>query len=290
MKAEYGVRRDSEPIEVRIIHSDNMDSRTTAPNAIPMREFAPLAEALRREAAESPLAFLPNPGNWGAAFTAEATRCFLAAHEIPFRELQTLGALELIHGFVQRETLLLGGGGAWSNLYPGTHRLAARASRFFRKIIVLPSTFGERVSIKGAKLWARDRFGSINNAPTARFCHDLGLSVRWLDTRPPTAGLGRFFRVDRLSATPEEGADADLSSHGNERSLLQPFLDAIAQYEEVHTDRVHVAIVACLMGRRCHIWPTANPLLADLFASSIAPHFPEAVFHGPLPSSSAQNS
>lgn len=267
-----------------------MNAPAAAPTAMRLREFAPLAEALRLEAAESRLAFLPNPGNWGAAFTAEATRRFLAAHEIPFRELHTLGALDLLHGCVQRETLLLGGGGAWSKWYPGTHRLASRAARFFRRIIVLPSTFGERVAINGVKLWARDRFGSIHHAPAASFCHDLGLSLCQLDARSPGAGIGRFFRADRLSASREEGAEADLSSCGNERSPLQPFLDAIAQYEEVHTDRVHVAIVACLMGRRCHVWPTATPLLADLFASSLAPHFPQAVFHGPLPASSAQNS
>ena len=260
------------------------------PSAISFGDFIPLAESLRLEAEASPLAFLPNPGNWGAAFTAEATRRFLAAHAIQFRELPALGPIQLTRGLIQRETLLLGGGGAWSNRYPGGQRLAARAAFFFRRIIVLPSSFGAPVALRAASLWARDRFGSFQCAPAARFCHDLGFAMGRLDAPQPSLKVGEFFRVDRLSSAPRADAAADLSSHGDERSPLQPFLDEIARYEEVHTDRVHVAIVACLMGRRCHVWPTATPLLGDLFASSIAPHFPAAVFHGQLPSPSPQNS
>ena len=260
------------------------------PSAILFEDFAPLAESLRLEAETSPLAFLPNPGTWGAAFTAEATRRFLATHAIRFRELRTLGPVELTRGLIQRETLLLGGGGAWSDRYPGGQRLAARASRFFRRIVVLPSSFGAPVTLRTSSLWARDRFGSLQCVPAARFCHDLGFSMGRLDAPPPSVGIGEFFRNDRLSSAPRADSAADLSSHGDERSPLQPFLEEIARYEEVHTDRVHVAIVACLMGRRCHVWPTATPLLADLFASSIAPHFPDAIFHGQLPSPQRPNS
>jgi len=260
------------------------------PSAVSSAEFAPLVESLRLEAEASPLVFLPNPGNWGAAFTAEATRRFLAAHAIRFRELRTLGPVDLTRGLFQRETLLLGGGGAWSERYPGGQRLAARASLFFPRIVVLPSSFGAPVTLRAASLWARDRFGSLACVPAARFCHDLGFAMGQLDAPPPSAGVGEFFRNDRLSSAPRTASAADLSSKGDDRSPLQPFLDEIARYEEVHTDRVHVAIVACLMGRRCHVWPTATPLLADLFASSIAPHFPDAFFHGQLPSPRYPNS
>lgn len=253
--------------------------------AVTTHDFSPLVNAIRREAADSPLAYLPNPGNWGAAFTAAATRALLAAHSIPFREVCRLGPVDLVRGTIRRETLLLGGGGAWSENYAGGRGLAARATRFFRRVVVLPSSFGSPVHLPRTSLWARDRFGSLAHAPTAEFCHDLGFSAGRLAAPPPTAAVGEFFRTDLLSAAPRDGAQADLSARGSERSPLQPFLDEIARYEEVHTDRVHVAIVACLMGRRCHVWPTATPLLADLFASSIAPHFPDAVFHGPLPSS-----
>lgn len=262
---------------------------SATPPIVPPIDFAPLAESLRREAERSRLAFLPNPGTWGAALTAEATRRFLTAQSIPFRELRSLTPNELTRGLVRRETLLLGGGGAWSDRYPGGRLLAARAARWFRRIVVLPSSFGAPVTMPAARLWARDRFGSLRHAPAARFCHDLGFAIGPLEARPPCAEIGEFFRADRLSSTPRGDVATDLSSRGDERSPLQPFFDAISRYEEVHTDRVHVAIVACLMGRRCHVWPTATPLLADLFASSIAPHFRDAVFHGPLPFLGGQN-
>lgn len=258
--------------------------------AVPPDDFAPLVESLRREAADAPLVYLPNPGNWGAAFTAAATRAFLTLHSIPFSEVRRLGPIDLVRAAVRSKVLLLGGGGAWSERYPGGRGLALRATRFFRRVVVLPSSFGNPVDLPRTSLWARDRYGSLTNAPTARFCHDLGFSAGRIDSPPPTAAVGKFFRADRLSAAPRERAEADLSTMGDEHSPLQPFLDGISRYEEVHTDRVHVAIVACLMGRRCHVWPTATPLLADLFASSIAAHFPDAVFHGPLPSPGRQNS
>lgn len=259
-------------------------------HAVPTSEFAPLADSLRQEAERGSLRFLPNPGNWGAALTAAATRRFLESRAIPFREIQRLGPLELTRAFLLRETLLLGGGGAWSDRYPGGRQLAARASRFFRRVVVLPSSLGAPIPRTNAVLWARDRFSSQRNAPSARFCHDLGFSMVLPEAPPPTAGVGEFRRGDKLSELPEPGASLDLSSRGTEQSPLAPFIQEIARHEEIHTDRVHVAIAACLLGRRCHVWPTATPLVADLFASTIAPYFPSAVFHGRLPDAPAQNS
>jgi len=249
--------------------------------AIPPEEFVPLVEGLRAAASDTPLAYLPNPGNWGAAFTAAATRRFLVRHGIPFRELARLGPLELARGAVRRETLLLGGGGAWSERFPGGRGLATRAARFFRRVVVLPSSFGAPVEPVGIGLWARDRFGSLRNAPGARFCHDLGFSIGRLAAPAPVTGVGEFFRGDPLGVARRSEAGPDLSARGDHRSPVRPFVEEIARYEEIRTDRVHVAIVACLLGRRCRVFPTASPMLADLFASSMAPYFPEATLAGP---------
>jgi hypothetical protein len=122
-----------------------------------------------------------------------------------------------MRGLIQRETLVLGGGGAWSDRYPGGQRLAARASRFFRRIVVLPSSFGAPVSLRAASLWARDRFGSLECVPAARFCHDLGFAMGRIDAPPPSEVVGEFFRNDRLSSAPRTASAADLSSQGTER-------------------------------------------------------------------------
>lgn len=249
--------------------------------AIPFGDFAPLVEVLRASADEAPLVYLPNPGNWGAAFTAAATRRFLAANGIPFTEIGRLGLLQLVKGAARREILLLGGGGAWSGLFPGGRGLASRAARFFRRVIVLPSSFGAPVGLRGVSLWARDAFGSLEHAPSARFCHDLGFSVGRLAPPSPVDEVGLFFRGDRLGLAVEPSTVIDLSARGDHRSPVRPFVEEIARYREIKTDRVHVAIVACLLGRRCWVYPTATPMLADLFASSIAPHFPGATLVAP---------
>jgi hypothetical protein len=99
----------------------------------------------------------------------------------------------------------------------------------------------------------------------------------------PTETRGEFFRNDVLSSQTVGVSGgpqpADLSSQGTERSAVRPFLEAIGRFREVHTDRVHVAIAACLLGRDCHVYPTQSPLLGDLFASSLGPYFPRAVWH-----------
>ncbi len=255
---------------------------------IPPCEFRPLIESLKAACERSPLVFLPNPGNWGAAFTAAATRSLLNRSGVVFREIRSLSPLVLARGAIFQETLMLGGGGAWNTRYPSGYKLAARASRFFRSVIVLPSAYGAPVEIRGANLWSRDRFGSLDHVPCARFCHDLGFSAGRLAGPAPAESRGEFFRNDALSL--RAAANTDLSALGDQRSPLQPFIEAVARFEEIHTDRVHIAIVACLLGRRCHVYPTTTTMLADLFASSIAPHFPEAVFHGRLPGPCHQNS
>ena len=250
---------------------------------IPANEFEELADALRSSAESSPLVYLPNVGNWGAALTREATRSWFRQLGLRVREIPRLNATTCFGAAVRRETLVYGGGGAWSDLYPGGRNTVRRALRWFRRVVVLPSSYGAPIDLPRCQLWARDRAGSLRHAPAARFCHDLGFLLRDVSSTAPSSPRGEFFRADRLAyASADEGLDQgpDLSARGSHQSPLQPFLDEIARHAEIHTDRVHVAIAACLMGRSCHVYATKTPLLADLFQASIAPHFPQAVFHG----------
>jgi hypothetical protein len=253
----------------------------------PAADFQPLADALHQLAAKRPLMYLANPGNWGAALTREATLHFFQAYQLSVEEIAGLTPWQLVRGKWRGAVLLFGGGGAWSAEFPGGLKLVSRALRMFAEIVVLPSTLGVPVSLPRCQLWARDRFSSLKQVPQARFCHDLGLFPRSLPDIVPQASRGEFFRNDTLASPQHESPTGsaphrppDLSSQGTERSPLRPFLEAIGQYEEVHTDRVHIAIAACLLGRRCHVYPTRAPLLRDLFFSSLGPYFPQAVWHG----------
>lgn len=243
-------------------------------------EFEALAADLRDAARGRPVVWLPNPGNWGAALTRSATRDFLAASGVAFREVGHVGRAGLLRALLFRDVLVHGGGGAWSKRFPGAWETVRRAAPWFRHTVVLPSAFGRDVALERCSLWARDRGASLRHAPRARFCHDLGFFPGPIDA-PAGHGVGWFLRDDALSRASAAGRapSPDLSSRGDQLSPLAPFLAEIARFEEVHTDRVHVAIAACRMGRRVHVHAVEGPMLSDLFEASIAPFFPDAVLH-----------
>jgi hypothetical protein len=250
--------------------------------SVPVSDYDALAEELQSLARHSALVYLPNASNWGGALTREATRRFFHQRSIRVREIARLNIAECFGAAVQRATLVYGGGGAWSELYPGGLNTVRRALRWFRRVVVLPSSYGLPVDLPRCQLWARDRANSLRHAPTARFCHDLGFSLESLPAPTPTSPRGDFFRSDALAGTPDglaSGREPDFSTHGSQDTPLRPFLDEIARHAEIHTDRVHVAIAACLLGRPCHVYATRTPLLADLYEASIGPCFPQAVFH-----------
>ena len=251
-------------------------------------DFEPLAHQLHQIAQTRPLCYLANPGTWGAALTRDATLCFFRSIHLDVEEIQGVSPWQLLRGRFRKAALLYGGGGAWGAEFGGGRDLVSRALLGFREVVVLPSTFGTPFHRPNCHLWARDRFTSLQLVPHAHFCHDLGLFPREVPAIRPRESRGNFFRNDALaSSSTVTGPDPrlpDLSSQGTERSPLRPFLETIGQYEEIHTDRVHVAIAGCLLGRSCHVYPTQSPLLGDLFASSLGPFFPKAVWHGePLP-------
>lgn len=243
-------------------------------------EFDALADELRETGNGRTLTWLPNPGNRGAALTRAATREFLSTNGIAFREVGRIGRAELLRALIGRDVLVHGGGGAWSDRFPGAFLAVRRAAPWFRRTIVLPSAYGRPVKIDRCSLWARDRGASLAAVPEARFCHELGFFPGPIDV-PPGEGTGWFMRDDALSRDAGSGRplEPDPSSRGDQLSPLAPFLAEIARWEEIHTDRVHVAIAACRMGRRVHVHAVDGPMLSDLFEASIAPFFPRAELH-----------
>lgn len=257
----------------------------TVSNLDAMRSsYASLAEEIRALGAAGPLLYVPNQGNWGAAVTRLATLGFFAANGIRVHEVDRVGMVALVLGGLRGHALVYGGGGAWSPLYDGGLRAVARAAPWLRHTVVLPSAYGQPVSIPRCTFWARDLHASLKAVPQARFCHDLGFFLGPLIAAAPEEPRGDFFRNDRLARGAGPNCRLpDLSSRGTERSPVAPFIAAISRFEEIHTDRVHVAIIACLLGRTCHVYATGTSMLGDLFRSSIEPHFPAARLHDDPP-------
>ena len=240
--------------------------------------FDALGEYLRAAGADGPLYYLSNPGNWGDALIRQGTLAFLRAQRIPFEELPQDGNFTWELPSLRRGSLIFGGGGAWCKNWNRSSRLSGRRS-LFRDLIVLPSTYEVTPEVNDAVFFARDRQESLGIVPTARFCHDMAFFLGPQE-RPSGTGVGYFFRTDgeRLGSTPLPEGNLDLSMLGNHMSPVDGFFDAVGRYAEIHTDRLHVAVAACLLGRALRLYPGRYFKNRAVYLSSMDGRFPEVSF------------
>jgi len=59
---------------------------------------------------------------------------------------------------------------------------------------------------------------------------------------------------------------------------VQEFFDALAPYDSIHTDRLHVAIASCLLGKKLTVYPGSYFKNEAVFRSSMDGLFPLATF------------
>jgi len=241
-------------------------------------EFDQLKKLLERKCSSGPVYFYPNQGNWGDALIGEATRRFF--HDIGLEVRIITKPREAKWRLdPRRGHLIYGGGGAWCKLWGAQTRFLESAAKRFESVVVLPSTYESAFPISNGTFLARDRFQSLCAVPEAVFCHDMSFYLGQIDSRPGF-GEGNFFREDGesrdLSRIPAN--NVDLSAQGNGHSAIEPFFKALAKYEVIHTDRLHVAIAACLLGRSVRLREGSYFKNEAVFHSSIEGRFSNASF------------
>lgn len=243
-------------------------------------EFRELGQTLQAVCRDGPVYYLPNLGNWGDGLIRAGTLRFLSQTGIPYQEIEHVSRGKRWLPWRRRGTLIYGGGGAWCNLWSHSLQTIQRVGGLFQQVVVLPSTFELKVDLPKATLFCRDRFESQANAPAARFCHDMAFFLG-PQQAPPGSGTGWFLRTDQESAhgLPIPSDNIDLSLRGDHRSEAGPFFEAIARFAVVHTDRLHVAIATCLLGRELHLYPGGYFKNRAVFRSSIEGRFPSTHFH-----------
>ncbi|MEK8017263.1 MAG: hypothetical protein VSS75_010365, partial [Candidatus Parabeggiatoa sp.] len=93
------------------------------------------------------------------------------------------------------------------------------------------------------------------------------------------SGTGYFFSTENQMEIPAESSDIILK--GSHLSSIYPFIDTISQYGIVHTDRLHVAIVGCLLGLEVHLYAGADSKKKAVYLSSIEDYYDNVYFHVP---------
>jgi hypothetical protein len=176
-------------------------------------------------------------------------------------------------------TLIYGGGGGWCRLWNHSIGTLKRVQRLFRHVVVLPSTYELAYSLPNATFFCRDRYESRENMPQATFCHDLAFYLG-RQAAAPGSGKGTFFRTDAESAHPGQlpASNNDISLRGGHLWDTAPFVQAVADCAEVYTDRLHVAIAACLLGRTVHFYPGAYFKNRAVYLSSMQDYFENVRF------------
>jgi exopolysaccharide biosynthesis predicted pyruvyltransferase EpsI len=243
-------------------------------------EFRQLEATLKDRCQRGPVYFLADIGNWGDSLIRSGTHRFLAEIGIEYQETAHVSRGGRWLPWRRKGTLLFGGSGAWCNFWSHGLQTMKRVGHLFEHVVVLPSTFELKVDFPKVDLFARDRFESMVNAPAARFCHDMAFCLR-PQASASGSGTGWFLRTDKESARarPLPPDNLDLSAQGDHQTPVEPFFEAIARYAVIHTDRLHVAIATCLLGRELHLYPGGYFKNRALFRSSIEGRFPNTHFH-----------
>lgn len=253
-------------------------------------DFDRLAIRLRDIVQDRPIIFLLSPGNWGDSVIREGAEKFFQSYGFSYQTLiakdvlkkRTSMAAEIAKTGHPDPVIICNGNGAFCGHYD-TPKITAELTRHFGTAIMLPSTFdmdvGQLDFAPEMHFFVRDRFESQARLPEAPFCHDMAFFLS-LDAPEPKKDVGYFMRKDREA--PKEQIlprkNFDVSKKGRIYTPIQGFVDAISPYRVVHTNRLHVGIVATLLGRETHIYANDYFKIRAIFESSIAPFFPNTTF------------
>ena len=220
---------------------------------------------------------MPNTGNWGDGLINEGAQHFFSFFDIPFKTIRSLE--DLRWPFVRDRLFVYGGGGSWCAYWGQGPKKVAIAAKRFRRVIVMPSTYEGAYDIPGVTLYCRDRFQSLSNNTHAKFCHDMAFFINDFKSTNGN-GTGFFFRTDKESAgvidIPE--SNIDLSLNGSHKTAVSGFFEQLLPYEIIETDRLHVAIAGCLLGKKVRIYSGGYFKNEAVYHSTLKEFYPQCTF------------
>lgn len=248
---------------------------------IPLSEFSELAETIKEETKNGPVYYYPSWGNWGDALIHYGTKKFLNDIDLKYEEWNTLRRWKLIVPYLKGGTVIHRGGGGFCDVHNGGEQVVRNLAKRF-KVIVLPSTYGHSLTIPNVLFFRRDNFGSKHNVPASNFGHDLAFYLgRQHIPSSQGNGVGYFFRTDGESSNkiPLPSSNVDISRFGDVFTDVDGFFQGINEFSIIHTDRLHVSIAACLLGKEVHLYPGSYFKNMAIYLSSMRNYFDNVYFH-----------
>lgn len=217
--------------------------------------------------------YFPNPGNWGDGLIHRSTLDFLESIPLKYRLVERLGEAG--------DVLIHGGSGAWCPFWCDAMDRVQAAAQRYETVVVLPSTYAVPFAplanvVYFARCWRSMERLLQNRVPQFYFCHDMAF---WLSLQSHSGGAGelRIVRTDAERTTEGHTRDQDLPILRHERAPLEAIIETIDAHERVVTDRLHVAILGVLLGKRVQLHPSAYWKSAGVFEASLR-HFANVQF------------
>lgn len=206
--------------------------------------------------------FFRFPGNYGDSLIWHGTKKLLSSLNISERYVD-------ISSPKYNDVLFIDGGGNLVDDYSDVKNFLMKKPALYDEIIILPHTiFGEKqieilnnISSK-LTIFCREKV-------SAKFLEDRMIHSRvylWHDCAffnefsQTAAGKGvlNAFRSDKesiLQTLPR--LNSDISYNGYATKPLNELIDVLKKYEQVNTDRLHIAICATLLGKQVKLFPNS---------------------------------
>lgn len=206
--------------------------------------------------------FFRFPGNYGDSLIWHGTMNLLS--ELDIRIINVDINTEKIN-----DVLLIDGGGNFVDYYGDVHDFIRQKHGQYKEIVFLPHTiFGSKqVELlsqfkKNVTIFCREKESMKFVESYAKKCqvflwHDCAFYNKFENLGKGT-GVLNAFRSDIESIVKQlPESNIDISYNGYATKPLAEFLTAIANFEQVNTDRLHVAIAAVLLGKKVILYPNS---------------------------------
>lgn len=224
--------------------------------------------------------FVPSPGNWGDALINEGSRQFFRTNGIEVDEIRrdALQARLGRAGGLSGRAVIVGGGGGWCKNFSTTPEFVEMLRPHVRRIAVLPTTY-ELPFLTGVGAPVHYFSRQHDNRPEQiDFCHDMAFYV---DADVDVSTNDRLWRLFAMRLDKERNAEAitpvrnvDFSALGNSYSSTHQFFELVGRFDDVYTDRLHVAIAASLLDRRVFLLPGNYRKSLAVYEASIKDNYP----------------
>jgi len=201
-------------------------------------------------------------GNYGDSIIWHGTMSLLSELNINISNVDLLSEKT-------NDILFIDGGGNFVDYYDDVRNFIFKKHEWYKEIILLPHTiFGNKqIEIlsklrSNTTIFCREKESAKFVDSFVKNCnvflwHDCAFYNSFEKTETGK-GILNAFRSDCesiLKFIPEP--NVDISYNGYATKPLNEFLATIAQFEQLNTDRLHVAITAVLIGKKVNLYPNS---------------------------------